>query len=64
MGRTVRIGGIEREIVGVMPASFRFPDSIGPEMEKGIWLPLQPSGEMLKDRGYHFFNVLGRCGPE
>ena len=59
VGRTVRIGGIEREIVGVMPASFHFPDSIGPEIEKGVWLPLQPSGEMLKDRGYHFFSVLG-----
>ena len=43
VGRTVRIGGIEREIVGVMPASFHFPDSIGPEIEKGVWLPLQPS---------------------
>jgi putative ABC transport system permease protein len=60
VGRTVRIGGIERQIVGVMPASFHFPDSIGPDIEKGVWLPLQPSGEMLKDRGYHFFNVLGQ----
>ncbi|HZD50569.1 MAG TPA: ABC transporter permease [Silvibacterium sp.] len=63
VGRTVRIGGIEREIVGVMPASFRFPDSIGPEMNKGVWLPLQPSGEMLKDRGYDFFNALGLMRP-
>ena len=60
VGRTVRIGGIEREIVGVMPGSFHFPDSIGSEIEKGVWLPLQPSGEMLRDRGYHFFNVLGQ----
>jgi putative ABC transport system permease protein len=63
VGRTVRIGGIDRTIVGVMPASFRFPDSIGPDIEKGVWLPLQPSGEMLKDRGYHFFNVLGLIRP-
>ena len=59
VGREVRIGGIERTVVGVMPASFRFPDSIGPDIKKGVWLPLQPSGEMLKDRGYHFFSVLG-----
>jgi putative ABC transport system permease protein len=59
VGRTVRIGGVEREIIGVLPSSFHFPDSIGPDIEKGIWLPLQPSGEMMKDRGYHFFNVLG-----
>jgi putative ABC transport system permease protein len=63
VGRTVRIGGIERTVVGVLPASFHFPDSIGPDMEKGVWLPLQPSGEMLKDRGYHFFSVLGQMRP-
>src|SRR5579862_8693469 len=54
VGRTIRIGGVERMVVGVMPTSFHFPDSIGPDIEKGVWLPLQPSGEMLKDRGYHF----------
>ena len=63
VGRTVRIGGIERQVVGVLPAGFHFPDSIGPEIEKGVWLPLQPSGEMLKDRGYDFFNILGRMKP-
>jgi len=61
LGRNVKIGGIERTVVGVMPASFRFPDSIGPEIETGLWLPLQPSGEMLKDRGYDFFNILGEA---
>ena len=47
VGRTVRIGGIERTVVGVLPASFHFPDSIGPDIEKGVWLPLQPTAEML-----------------
>jgi putative ABC transport system permease protein len=59
VGRTVRIGGIERTVVGVLPASFHFPDSIGPDIEKGVWLPLQPTAEMLTGRGYHFFNALG-----
>ena len=29
-------------------------------MRKGLWLPLQPSKEMLGDRGYDFFIVLGK----
>jgi putative ABC transport system permease protein len=41
-----------------MPASFHFPDSMGPDVAKAIWLPLQPTGQMLKDRGYDFFNVV------
>src|SRR5271170_5088233 len=63
VGRTVKIGGVERTVVGVMPAAFLFPNEIGPEVAKGVWLPLQPSGEMLKDRGYHFFNVAGELRP-
>lgn len=59
IGRTVKIGGVERTVVGVMPASFHFPDSMGPDVDKGIWLPLQPSSEMLKDRGYDFFDIVG-----
>ena len=42
-GKAVQIGGISRTVVGVMPDSFRFPESMGPDMRKGIWLPLQPS---------------------
>ena len=60
VGRTVRIAGQARTVVGVMPAAFRFPDSMGPDLAKGIWLPLQPTGEMLKDRGYDFFLIVGR----
>jgi predicted permease len=60
VGRTVRIGGQARTVVGVMPAAFHFPESMGADMQKGLWLPLQPTGEMLKDRGYNFFEVVGR----
>src|ERR1700761_377200 len=40
LGRQVKIGSIERTVVGVMPASFRFPETIGPDVVKGVWLPL------------------------
>jgi putative ABC transport system permease protein len=63
LGQSVKIGGIPRTVIGVMPASFLFPNEVGPDLAKGIWLPLQPSGEMLKDRGYHFFDVIAEMRP-
>lgn len=63
VGKAVRISGKPHTVVGVMPASFYFPESMGPEMHTGVWLPLRPTGEMLKDRGYHFTNVVGQLQP-
>jgi putative ABC transport system permease protein len=63
VGQAVRLGGQYRTVVGVMPSSFRFPEEMGPELAKGVWLPLQPTDEMLKERGYQFFNVVGELRP-
>ncbi|GGG99968.1 ABC transporter permease [Silvibacterium dinghuense] len=63
IGQTIRVSGVPHTVVGVMPASFRFPETIGDDLTKGIWLPLQPSDEMLKDRGYNFFNVVAMMRP-
>jgi putative ABC transport system permease protein len=63
VGKAVRIGGKPHTVVGVMPSSFYFPESIGPELHKGLWLPMQPTGEMLKDRGYNFVDILGELQP-
>src|SRR5215472_7853908 len=63
VGRTVRVNGRERTVVGVMPRSFRFPESVGQGIDKGLWLPLQPTAEMLKDRGYHFFTIVAKLRP-
>ena len=60
VGQSARIGGRMRTVVGVMPQSFHFPDSMSPYIEKGVWLPLQPTSEMLNDRGYHFFMVIAK----
>ena len=59
VGQVVKIGGEAHTVVGVMPAAFHFPEEMGADLQKGLWLPVQPTGEMLKDRGYHFFNVVG-----
>ncbi len=63
VGRTIRVNAQPRTVVGVMPHSFRFPESVGPDLAKGLWLPLQPTSEMLKERGYHFFYIVGRMKP-
>jgi hypothetical protein len=43
-----------------MPRTFRFPESMGHDIEKAIWLPRQPSPLMLNDRGYSFENIVGQ----
>ncbi len=63
VGRTIRIGNLERIVVGVMPRDFRFPEQVGPDVLKGVWLPLQPTPEMLKERGYSFFSIVGELLP-
>lgn len=58
LGQTVRIGTVAHTVVGVMPQSFHFPEEIGADLQKGVWVPLQPTPEMLKMRGYNFFNLV------
>jgi putative ABC transport system permease protein len=62
-GQVVKIGGRTYTIIGVMPQNFRFPEEVGPDIRKGVWVALQPTEEMLKKRGYHFFNVVGELRP-
>jgi predicted permease len=63
VGRVLKMGGESRTVVGVMPGTFHFPEAMGADLQKGVWLPMQPTPEMLKDRGYDFFNVVGELRP-
>lgn len=63
LGHTVNIGAKPYTVIGVMPGSFRFPEQIGSDLQKGLWVPLQPTPEMLKDRGYNLFNVIAELKP-
>ncbi|MFT4114844.1 ABC transporter permease [Silvibacterium sp.] len=63
LGRTITISGAPHTVIGVMPASFHFPENVGPDIDKGIWMPLQPSDEMFKDRGYNFFVMMAKMRP-
>lgn len=62
-GKSIRVNGRPRTVVGVMPAGFRFPESMGEDLHKGLWLPIQPTTEMQKDRGSHFFYIVAGLKP-
>lgn len=56
LGRTIQIDGINREVVGIMPAGFDLSDK-----RVELWLPLQLDFEALRPfRSSHFLAVLGR----
>jgi putative ABC transport system permease protein len=61
--RTIAVNGRPRAVVGVMPRDFRFPEAMGQEMQKGLWLPLSPTKEMQDERGESFFAILGQLKP-
>ena len=62
-GKTIRVNGKPKTVVGVMPGSFRFPESMGEDLHKGLWLPIQPTTQMQKDRGTHFFFIIASLKP-
>ncbi|HEX3586651.1 MAG TPA: ABC transporter permease, partial [Candidatus Angelobacter sp.] len=57
-GKTIRVNGKPRTVVGVMRAGFRFPEMMGTDLYKGLWLPIQPTTEIRKERGSHFFYIV------
>ncbi|MEZ0332718.1 MAG: ABC transporter permease, partial [Gemmatimonadales bacterium] len=59
VGRTLNLDGEPNEVIGVMPASFRFPDDAGVAM----WMPLAFSESELLTRNKRMFNVIGRLAP-
>ncbi|HEX6824566.1 MAG TPA: ABC transporter permease [Candidatus Sulfotelmatobacter sp.] len=63
VGQSVSLAGKPYTIIGVMPANFRFPEQIGPDLQKGLWVPMQPTATMLNDRGYNLFEVIGELRP-
>jgi predicted permease len=67
LGRTLEFGGKVREVVGVMPADFRFSESLvatDPRLSKPveIWIPFG-LGNGAYERGFHFLDTVGRLRP-
>jgi predicted permease len=58
VGRTVRLDGEPYEVVGVMPASFRFP-----EETPDFWIPLSFPPDVASQRGAHYLDVVARRKP-
>jgi predicted permease len=63
VGKTIHISSVPHTVVGVMPASFGFPEEEGSSMKTAVWLPLQPTHLMMTKRGYNFFLVVGKLHP-
>jgi putative ABC transport system permease protein len=63
VGQVAKIGGRAYTVIGVMPQTFRFPEDMEPDIQKGVWVALQPTETMLKDRGYKFFEIVGELRP-
>jgi len=57
VGRTLRVDGQSREIVGVLPAGLDFP------AEAEIWQPIPFGGPETSVRRFHFLRVIGRLAP-
>jgi putative ABC transport system permease protein len=56
LGRAVKIDGLPRTVVGVMPAGFRFPEFAQ------LWIPL-PSARINASRSDRTLGVIGRLHP-
>jgi putative ABC transport system permease protein len=58
VGRTVRMNGRERTVVGVMPRGFAFPSP-----DTDVWVPLALPPQARQGRNSFGFYVVGRLAP-
>ena len=59
VGQTIVMNGQSRQVIGVMPSGFDFPDR-----ETDYWLPLGLSPQLLTRRNSHFLKVVGRLSAD
>jgi putative ABC transport system permease protein len=64
IGRAVTVDGVSHTIIGVMPASFRFPQNVPFDtvVPIDLWIPMRPS-EDLQEHNSHNFWAVGRLKP-
>ena len=63
LGQAVKIEWAGAHRGGRDAAKFSLSGGTRAGSAKGVWMPLQPTPEMLKDRGYDFFNIVGELRP-
>lgn len=59
IGRKLWFGQTASTVVGVMPASFLFPDK-----DVDVWMAIPPDGPYAKSRDATWYTVIGRLKPE
>jgi putative ABC transport system permease protein len=57
VGRAIHLNGETFTVVGIMPASFRFPVD---KPQNSFWTTLAVDSDTLKNRGSHSISVVGR----
>lgn len=57
-GRAIVLNGVSRTIVGVMPASFRYPTPT-----TDAWVPAQMPAGLMRERRARFYTAVGRLKP-
>ncbi|ACB75171.1 ABC transporter permease [Opitutus terrae] len=60
IGRTLRLNAEQVTIIGVMPASFRYPLFFGPV---DLWRPITLPQHIVQDRTNRLFFAIGRLAP-
>src|SRR6185295_19654659 len=58
VGRRLVLSGVSRTVVGVMPASFRYPTAT-----TAVWIPAQMPAAMMQERRARFYTAVGRLKP-
>jgi putative ABC transport system permease protein len=59
IGQSVTMSAGSYTIVGVMPATFQFPDA-----DTELWTPLSFPGNQAQNHGSHYLAVIGRLKPD
>jgi putative ABC transport system permease protein len=58
LGKKLRLTGLSLSIVGVMPASFLFPDR-----DADLWIPIPADAPYSTSRRFTWYTVIGRLRP-
>src|SRR5262249_34324801 len=58
-GKPISLNGVNRTVVGVLPASFAFP-----RKETDVWVPLAYTPQQKQRRGSFSLKAVGRLKPE
>ena len=58
IGRAIRLDGIPRVVIGVMPPSFSFP-----ARDVDVWIPLVLEARLFQDRNDNWLEVIARLRP-